>query len=311
MFRPGIVAIALVSACSFPHGVIGEQEDAGPIDVPSTDAPMIDAAPPIDAPPDTPPVDPPADADSDGVPDATDNCPSVPNANQRDHDGDARGDACDKCPHLASATDPDGDGDGVGDDCDPRPMTGGDSIALFEGFYDANATTGWVAAGNGMWSVANGKLTQSSTTTSSTTHTLGPTTNIARAAVTAGVQVIALGNGTGFETPHVSVTAGVAQGRSYWCSVVDDGDENKVYATVQQGIMYTFPNEDWDGTFQAGSELRLTLSLIGSNNRCRVVQGATTGSAMGNIGMASGVVQVATRSASASFDYLFVVSIGN
>lgn len=308
MFRG--IAIALLSACSFPHGVIGDKDDAGVVDAPLTDAPMIDAElPPIDAPPDTPPVD--DDADSDGVKDQMDNCPSVPNANQRDHDGDARGDACDKCPHLASATDPDGDSDGVGDDCDPRPTTAGDSIALFEGFYDATATTGWIATGNGTWAVANGMLTQSSTTTSMTTHTFGPPTTIARAAVTAGVQVVALGNGSGFETPHVSVTAGVAQGRSYWCSVVDDGEDNKVYASVQQGITWSFPNVDWDGTFAAGSDLRLTLALLGSNNECRVVQGMTNGNIAGNIGTASGVVQVATRTASASFDYLFVVSIGN
>src|SRR5690606_3309971 len=114
------------------------------------DAPMIDAAPRIDAPPDTAPVE-PDDADSDGVPDDTDNCPSVPNTNQRDHDGDARGDACDKCPHLASATDPDDDSDGVGNACDPRPNTPGDSIALFEGFYDASAIAGWSGSGNGNW----------------------------------------------------------------------------------------------------------------------------------------------------------------
>lgn len=35
------------------------------------------------------------DADGDGVPDATDNCPAVPNADQANADGDALGDACD------------------------------------------------------------------------------------------------------------------------------------------------------------------------------------------------------------------------
>ena len=45
----------------------------------------IGAAPPV------------PDADGDGVPDATDNCPSVANANQADNDGDLRGNACDNC----------------------------------------------------------------------------------------------------------------------------------------------------------------------------------------------------------------------
>ncbi len=48
----------------------------------------------------------PPDADGDGVPDASDNCPSVSNASQSNADGDALGDACDPC------TDTDGDGFG-------------------------------------------------------------------------------------------------------------------------------------------------------------------------------------------------------
>jgi hypothetical protein len=35
------------------------------------------------------------DTDGDGIPDATDNCPLVPNPDQRDSDGDGTGDACD------------------------------------------------------------------------------------------------------------------------------------------------------------------------------------------------------------------------
>ncbi len=38
------------------------------------------------------------DADGDGVPDASDNCPTVSNSDQSDSDGDGVGDACDKCP---------------------------------------------------------------------------------------------------------------------------------------------------------------------------------------------------------------------
>ena len=43
------------------------------------------------------PIEGALDSDHDGVPDATDNCPSVPNPDQLDSDGDGVGDACDSC----------------------------------------------------------------------------------------------------------------------------------------------------------------------------------------------------------------------
>ena len=87
----------------------------------------------------TPP--PPPDADNDGVPDASDNCPAVANADQADADHDGVGDACDtpddpppppapdadgdgvpdasdNCPAVANADQADADHDGVGDACD-------------------------------------------------------------------------------------------------------------------------------------------------------------------------------------------------
>ncbi len=38
------------------------------------------------------------DTDGDGIPDAEDNCPAVPNPEQEDTDGDGVGDVCDSCP---------------------------------------------------------------------------------------------------------------------------------------------------------------------------------------------------------------------
>ena len=74
----------------------------------------------------------PVDTDADGVPDATDNCPSVANPAQTNTDGDAFGDACDpdddndnvpdasdNCPLVANTGQTDTDGDALGDACDP------------------------------------------------------------------------------------------------------------------------------------------------------------------------------------------------
>jgi len=77
------------------------------------------------------------DMDADGVPDLADNCPSVPNTDQRDRDRDRVGDPCDpdldgdgvpqldafgalldNCPYDANPGQEDRDGDGYGDACE-------------------------------------------------------------------------------------------------------------------------------------------------------------------------------------------------
>jgi hypothetical protein len=59
-----------------------------------------------------------SDQDHDGIPDATDNCVSISNTNQRDADHDGVGDACDNCEDDSNADQDDSDDDGVGDECD-------------------------------------------------------------------------------------------------------------------------------------------------------------------------------------------------
>jgi hypothetical protein len=68
------------------------------------------------------PLTPAPDGDGDGVPDAADLCPAVPDPEQGDGDGDGIGDACDLCPTVADPEQLDADGDGVGDACDLCPL---------------------------------------------------------------------------------------------------------------------------------------------------------------------------------------------
>ena len=72
-----------------------------------------------------------ADTDSDGVQDATDNCPTVANSNQADWNFDGIGNVCqdfdsdglldanDNCPGVSNANQANMDGDALGDACDP------------------------------------------------------------------------------------------------------------------------------------------------------------------------------------------------
>jgi hypothetical protein len=67
------------------------------------------------------PLTAPPDGDGDGVPDASDNCPSVANSTQDNNDGDTLGDACDNCPTMTNQNQADVDADMVGDVCDNCP----------------------------------------------------------------------------------------------------------------------------------------------------------------------------------------------
>ena len=64
------------------------------------------------------------DTDNDGHCGPDDNCPDVPNPDQRDADGDGLGDACDNCPTVHNPEQEDEDQDGTGDVCE-RPCVPG------------------------------------------------------------------------------------------------------------------------------------------------------------------------------------------
>jgi hypothetical protein len=101
--------------------------DQGKPDLPPRDTSKPDLPVPDKPKPDLPPLD----TDKDGWPDSVDNCPSVPNPDQKDTDGDKLGDACD----------PDVDGDTIPNDIDPNP-TIADTVYHYKQPVDAAAMIG-------------------------------------------------------------------------------------------------------------------------------------------------------------------------
>jgi cysteine-rich repeat protein len=80
----------------------------------------------------------PPDTDADGIIDALDVCPSVPDADQSDTDADTVGDACDNCLNKDNVDQADADADGKGDACDPQ-QCGDAELDLNETCDDGNS----------------------------------------------------------------------------------------------------------------------------------------------------------------------------
>jgi hypothetical protein len=76
------------------------------------------------------------DTDEDGVTDALDNCAGTANADQLDTDGDGAGDVCDNCVDDSNEDQADGDEDGVGDECDACALLAGDDCSDIDGDGD-------------------------------------------------------------------------------------------------------------------------------------------------------------------------------
>src|SRR5689334_18077140 len=208
--RRVLATVLVFTGCRFSSPIVGDN-NGGP-----------DAAPGHDATSAT------HDTDGDGIPDDQDNCPTVPNPDQRDHDHDGRGDACDVCPHIADDG-ADTDGDGVGDACDPRIAIPGDKIVLFEGFYDPPAWTAVV--GGNVWMTANGELRQANTDNAyqlvhDTTPDLGNLVIEARVRINAVTSNVFVPRSTGviagYRDPNDFFFCGIAAGGAG--AVVDVGE---------------------------------------------------------------------------------------
>ena len=262
-----------------------------------------------DAPGDVGP-DGPADTDGDGVPDVIDNCPTMANANQRDHDVDGRGDVCDLCPHIPESSDTDTDGDGVGDACDPRPSTPGDHIALWDGFYDANDIASWPPSAGATLSVSQGRLVVGNPT-ASFLYTFPPGIQFSNAYAVTSVRVTATAAAS--SGPFVQMQNGNnAIDQAYWCTLAASTNGNTATA---YGFWPTQPGETtsvaWPGTFGVTTDVVMTDQLSGAAHTCTLSQGAKMVSPGTGIGPHAGVVILGAQYATAAFDYLFVVEIGS
>jgi hypothetical protein len=247
-----------------------------------------------------------ADSDGDGIPDALDNCPTMPNPDQRDHDADGRGDVCDLCPHIAEAVDVDTDGDGVGDGCDPRPTQAGDRRALWVGFYDAADIAGWDMNPSSSFTVSLGRLTGGDV--SSDRSDIKVPISFNRAFAQTSVRINTLANPTGNVTPGATLYTGDdGMSQFYQCEVDQPNNSDpQLQALDSDSAM----QQRWPGTFVPSSELQLTDGIVTTTHTCAAMQGSTAVSLSRNASGSTGRVSIGSANANVSFDYLFVVEVG-
>jgi hypothetical protein len=135
-----LCGVGLLAGCELvfpPGGGNANDDEPGPFDARGDGGLPVDPDARVDG-------DPDLDSDDDGVNDALDVCPAIPDPEQRDHDGDGAGDRCDPCPPMGGVgDDADGDNDGLGFACDPRPGFAGDTLGGFRGLYTADDVSGW------------------------------------------------------------------------------------------------------------------------------------------------------------------------
>ncbi len=148
------------------------------------------------------------DTDGDGIPDSSDNCPTIANPDQHDEDGDNIGDPCDPCPQV-DAPNTDTDGDGIPDACDPHPTTPGDSLVKFEAFAGTgHVPDGWVFTAAGQpndWVIANDALNIAA---DNNTRILIFDTHVARHAIQVGLEITSVDTTFGYQ--FVTVLADTA-----------------------------------------------------------------------------------------------------
>jgi hypothetical protein len=309
--RYAVAAVALASGCfdpSYPTGLpCGPEPRPCPGDLVCAGGVCVASADPADALPFLPDarVDGPGgdgDADSDGVRDADDNCPAIPNTAQYDDDSDGFGDACDLCPPFADPAQPDTDGDRVGDACDPQPTLPAESWVVFDSFHAAGAP-GWALDAG--WSVANGQL-RSPTDVTETGYALYDTP-------LTGVFVYGRFTVTGVDPDAGPIyrSAGLVSAKTgdleYRCLLRDvvTGSTNGALLRVTT----TLAQEDLTGVV-AGSVVTLGHTHIGSALACGGTADARSFEAYDTDGTyGTGRVGARVQHATAAYDWILVLAI--
>jgi Thrombospondin type 3 repeat len=246
--------------------------------------------------------DPNGDEDGDGVPNGSDNCPTVYNPGQENEDGDAWGDVCDLCPPYASTTQADADGDGVGDECDPHPTTPGDSIAMFEGFHHGMLPSDWIIIGSAYGSGDSAYITDPGSGDFSgigfdfaqgSGETI--TTQLTLDTINGSNDSIGL-----VDTGDASQTSGVN------CAVGTDADTD--YLELEQLPSGPVVSTQAD-VFDAGVQRTLSISRHGKKYACSDAYLGNSGTVSGedDLTATSPQIGIVVVSSSAHFDWLMVV----
>jgi hypothetical protein len=282
------LVLGVIAGCQFEHGGTPSTGDAVPSDATAADGSAHDR-------------------DGDGVPDDVDDCPDAFDPKQYDFDGDHHGDACDHCPHIADPLDPDSDGDGVGDPCDPRPTIPGDRRVVWNAFRDEGELAGWSGTA-GTWVRSVDGIAQTDTT--APVASFGLVTSFDHLYVMASMRYDAAGGAT---DRIAGVISGDVPGAQYYaCSALLRGTTAMVggFSKWSGSGMENRASSVWPGELIGGS-----FDIVDDTTtdpQCQFAQAMQTAAVVvpGGRGSTSGELVLYTKSAAATFRYVFAVEIG-
>jgi hypothetical protein len=266
------------------------------------------------------------DEDEDGVPDATDNCVSVPNTDQHDEDGDGVGDACDNCPHVENPgqentleTNGGGDADALGDACDVDATN--ECVLLFDPF----TTPVSLESAVGMW--AHG-VDQDSMEHTDRTIQNGflpvRTTQFSREMVVIGVRILdfdpqmtdfqnagvwhATGPMSGFVSEYNNDTFFAPPTNNAGLHLSEVGVSNYTLAELLPAVQMSTSGLGSRATI--GLDMRGLTATAGSfpiSGFVTVAGSSRTGNGMRGANPPSGIVGLRAHQISAAFDYVLVI----